>query len=224
MPTRSRRGTALSAPIVLALALIVGACGSAAPTSSGTASTSQPSVAATIGETATASAIASPSAAATPSSSASGVACDFEPQTGELPSDRLTGMDVLGVPGKDIVRFEFGSDSLSPAGRPTGALTVAVPPFTHAASGKPIDLDGEHALQLVFTNMSISNDLGEPTFTGQREVRVAAQSRSLRHVIMYDESEGQIGWYVGYDGPTCVTLSREGSTVVLGIQFGASSE
>ena len=40
-----------------------------------------------------------------------------------------------------------------------------------------------------------------------------------RHVIMFDESEGQTGWYIGYDKSTCVTLSREGDRVLLAIDF-----
>jgi hypothetical protein len=30
---------------------------------------------------------------------------------------------------------------------------------------------------------------------------------------------GQIGWYIGYDKSTCVTLSREGDRVLLAIDF-----
>ena len=58
--------------------------------------------------------------------------------------------------------------------------------------------------------MSLQNDAGEETYTGAREMRTDDPSRSLRHVVIFDESEGQIGWYIGYDGPACVTLGREG--------------
>ncbi len=34
---------------------------------------------------------------------------------------------------------------------------------------------------------------------------------------MFDESEGVVGWYVGYDGTGCVTVSRDGPTVILTI-------
>jgi hypothetical protein len=145
------------------------------------------------------------------------------PQTGIVPSDRLTAIKVLGLPGRDVVRFEFGTGSLTPAGPPTGSLDVASPPFTEGASGLPIDLAGQHALQVIFRNMSIVNDVGQPTFTGERQVRVADASRSLRDVIIFDESEGQIGWFVGYDGTSCVTLGREGSAIILAIDFGSGS-
>ena len=161
-----------------------------------------------------------PAPAATPAPS---VACALTPQTGTLPSDRLTGMQVLGVPGADIVRFQFSPGSLTPAGPPVGSLDVATPPFTEGASGLPIELEGEQALQVVFRGMSLQNDVGQETYTGEREIRATDPSRSLRHVIVFDESEGQMGWYIGYDGPSCVTLTREGDDVLVAITFGPGS-
>jgi hypothetical protein len=151
------------------------------------------------------------------------VSCDLKSQTGQLPSDRLTGVQVLGVPGADIVRFQFSPGSLTPAGPPVGSLDVATPPFTEGASGLPVDLQGKNALQVVFRHMSLQNDAGEETYTGAQEMRTDDPSRSLRHVVMLDESEGQIGWYIGYDGPACVTLGREGADVIVSIAFATGS-
>jgi hypothetical protein len=159
----------------------------------------------------------------TPSPSAASVSCDLKPQTGQLPSDRLTGIQDLGVPGTDLVRFQFSPGSLTPAGPPTGSLDVATPPFTEGASGLPVDLQGENALQVVFRGMSLQNDAGEETFTGEREIRAADPSRHLRHVVLFDESEGQLGFYLGYDGPACVTLTREGNDIVVAITYGPGS-
>jgi hypothetical protein len=205
---------------VLALvALFVTACGSTAPTAA-------PSVAATPPTASLVPSVA-PTATitptATPAASAAAVSCDLKPQTGTLPSDRLTGMQVLGVPGSDIVRFQFSPGSLTPAGAPVGSLDVANPPFTEGASGLPIDLQGKQALQVVFRHMSLQNDAGEETFTGEREIRVTDASRHLRHVVLFDESEGQLGWYIGYDGPACVTLTHEGNDVLVIITYGAGS-
>ena len=127
------------------------------------------------------------------------------------------------MPGADIVRFEFSPGSLTPAGPPVGSLDVATPPFTEGASGLPVDLQGEHALQIVFRHMSLQNDAGEETYTGEREIRTTHPSGRLRHVVLFDESEGQMGWYLGYDGPACVTLGREGADVIVSIAFGQSS-
>jgi hypothetical protein len=35
---------------------------------------------------------------------------------------------------------------------------------------------------------------------------------------VFDESEGQVGLYIGYDGTGCVTLTREGMAILLTVQ------
>jgi len=210
-------------PIVIlafaALTLVVTACGPAASTASPSIATT-PSPAATVSPAAPTATVAP---TATPSASPADVSCVLKPQTGTLPSDRLTGMQVLGVPGSDIVRFQFSPGSLTPAGTPTGSLEVATPPFTEGASGLPIELEGKQALQVVFRHMSLQNDAGEETYTGEREIRATDPSRRLRHVVLFDESEGQMGWYIGYDGPACVTLTREGDDILVVITYGPGS-
>ena len=208
--------------VVLALvALSVTACGSTAPTAAPSTAATPP--AASLVPTASPAPTATITPTAEPSASAATVSCDLKPQTGTLPSDRLTGMQVLGVPGADIVRFEFSPGSLTPAGPPVGSLDVATPPFTEGASGLPVDLQGEQALQIVFRHMSLQNDAGEETYTGEREIRATDPSGRLRHVVLFDESEGQMGWYLGYDGPACVTLTREADAILVIITYGAGS-
>jgi len=135
----------------------------------------------------------------------------------------MTNVEILGPPGRDVVRFTFGPRSLEPKGPARGTLDVATPPFTGGASGVPIDLDGEHALQVVFSGMSLQNDVGQLAYDGPREFAVADPTRSLRHLVLYDESEGQLGWYVGYDRSSCPTLTRNGDTMELALDFGPGS-
>jgi len=207
---------------VLALvALFVTACGSTAPTAAPSTLATPP--AASLVPTASPAPTATITPTPSPSASALAVSCDLKPQTGTLPSDRLTGVQVLGVPGSDIVRFQFSPGSLTPAGPPVGSLDVAKPPFTEGASGLPIDLQGKEALQVVFRHMSLQNDAGEETYTGEREIRTTDPSRHLRHVVLFDESEGQLGWYIGYDGPACVTLTHEGNDVLVIVTYGSGS-
>ncbi len=161
----------------------------------------------------TATPVASATAAPTPSPSAE--ACVVQPQEGLLPSDRVVAVEVATSPAADFVTFVFEAGSLTPAGPPRGELTVAEPPFTYGSSGLPIDLAGDHALQVRFSGMSLSNDVGEPTYTGDRDIRV--DFPALRQAIMYDESEGIAAWYIGYDGTGCVNLLREGDAVVVSI-------
>ncbi len=208
--------------ILLILGLSIAACAPTTPSASPwtAAPTTAPSAAVTASPAAPTASVV-PSAA--PSASAAAVSCDVKAQTGQLPSDRLTGMQITRQPGSDLVRFQFSPGSLTPAGAPIGSLEVATAPFTEGASGLPIEVQGEHALQVVFRHMSLQNDAGEETYTGAREMRIDDPSRSLRHVVMFDESEGQIGWYVGYDGPACVKLGREGADVVVSIAYATGS-
>ena len=40
---------------------------------------------------------------------------------------------------------------------------------------------------------------------------------ALKQVVMYDESEGVVGWYIGYDGTAASTLVRDGNDVMVTI-------
>jgi hypothetical protein len=88
-------------------------------------------------------------------------------------------------------------------------------PYTFAGSGAPIDMAGEHVLLLRFRHMSLANDVGQETYSGPREL--IADGPGFRQATLFDESEGVIGWYVGYDGPGCVTLGQQGRSVTLSI-------
>ena len=154
-----------------------------------------------------------PSATVAPSPSA--VACAVKPADGQLPSDRVVSVKVATSPTMDFVTFVFDVGSLTPAGPPRGELTVAEPPFTQAGSGQSIDLQGQHALQVRMSNMSLYNDVGEPTFTGDPDMK--PNMPALKQVVMYDASEGIAGWYIGYDGNGCVDLVRSGNDVTVTI-------
>ena len=215
----------------MAFALLVGlpvvACGPSVNASQVASRSADASPTATA--TGTPSATATPTTAPTPEPTASPTpvaseaVCLSGPYTGILPSDRLTTMQILGRPGSDVVRFELGEPSLQPVGQATVTVGPAHPPFSQASSGQPIALKGEHVLQVVFKGMSIQNDAGEETFTGGRELKATDPSRSVRDVVMFDESEGQVGLYVGYDGPACVSVATSGNGLELAILFGPGS-
>jgi hypothetical protein len=133
-----------------------------------------------------------------------------------LPSDRFTSVAISSRADADVITFGFGNASLpGPPAPPVGSLKTAKPPFTDAASGAPIRLAGGHAVQVGFTNMSIQNDVGQPVYEGQTEYRPGLPA--LRHLVLFDMSEGVVGWYIGYDGAGCVTLARVGDSVTVRI-------
>lgn len=202
------------------LVFICAACSPAIPTPTPTP-TSLPAATPAPSPTASASAtaLASPTLAATPTPSPSAAtACAVTPQTGVLPSDRFTDLQVATGPAADRLTFVFGDSSLPgpTAGMaPKGSLAVARPPYTQAASGARIAMVGAHVIQIRFSNVAVQNDAGEETYAGPPELRPAFPA--LRHAVLYDASEGIVGWYVGYDGPGCVTLARVGRTITVTI-------
>jgi hypothetical protein len=202
------RREAVRAVVLATIGLAAAACGPATPSASPSAATS-PSTSAT--------AIPTPTATAVPSPSPSTVtACAVTPQTGLLPSDRFSDLKLSTGPAGDVLTFVFGPSSLdSPAGPPQGSLDVAAPPYTQAGSGDPIAMTGEHVITVRFSAMSLQNDAGEEIYTGPTAFK--SSFPALRQAVEFDASEGIVGWYVGYDGTGCVTLSQVGKNVTVTI-------
>jgi hypothetical protein len=222
MTLASRR---LASPLLVTvgIAVLVAAC--SGTTSSPAASTPPtpiatpiatptPTVAPTPVPSASLAPSATPSAAASPAGSAA--ACAPLPPAMTVPSDRLTDVQVAPGDTTDNVRFVFGNPSLpGPSSPPMATLTVAKPPYTNAGSGAPIAVKGDHVLQLKLTGMSVQNDAGEPVYDGPTDI--TKQSPAFQEAVMYDASEGVIGWYIGYDGDGCVSLIDDRDGLLLSI-------
>ncbi len=214
--THPSRRLRLLIPALLVVALAAAACGngaaSATPSSAPSATaaaTASPAVVVTPAPTA----LPSPTPTATASPSAA-TACMTLPQTVPMPSDRFTNLSAAAGATSDRLTFVFGHSSLpGPGGPPEGSLDTARPPYTQAGSGATIVVTGDHVLQLRFTGMSLQNDAGEETYTGPREVK--PNLPALRHAVLFDASEGVIGWYIGYDGTGCVTFGDTENNVTI---------
>jgi hypothetical protein len=222
MDDRIRRSTRLTTLIALVVVSVLAAgCG---PTSSSATAGSGASAAPSAVASATVTPRPTPSATPVPSPTAApstAEACPIAPQTGRLPSDRMTNVVISTSATADLVTFVFGNFSLPepPQGTSDGSLEAAVPPYTQAASGLPVQVDGEHVAQIRFSGMSLSNDVGQPTYDGPMDVR--PDLTALRTVVNYDMSEGVVGWYIGYDGVGCVTLTSDATSVTVAIDHPA---
>jgi hypothetical protein len=209
--TRRPRRSALG--ILLAIvALAAGACGPGNASTSPTASIAAAS--ATPAPTPTAVPSVKPTPPPTAKPTPKPTACAITPETGPLPTDRFVDIVASTTPDADLLTFKFGNMSVpGPGGPPVGEFTAAEPPYTFGPSGLPIEMVGEHVVQVVFRGMSIVADTGDPVYQGPPEL--SPDDPSLKHAVEFDESEGVVGWYVGYDGTGCVTLSRSGNDVIL---------
>jgi hypothetical protein len=186
----------LAAAIVVGLVgLVVTGC---APTAS-TAPPPSPSPASIVP-----SSVPEPSESATASSPTGG--CPVPPTTGALPSNALVGMAAETAGTLDRMTFSF-ADPVDMPTEPLGRLAATAPPFTHATTGDPVDVVGEHFLEIVFTGLAIADEEGNPTFQGQRDARYGLPA--IKHAVIFDESEGQLGLILGYAGDGCVTRAED---------------
>jgi hypothetical protein len=195
--------------VIAVVAIVPVACSAVPPPSTGPS----PSVSAAPSPTLGPSTSAAPSAAG---------ACPVETQTGRLPSDRLTDVVIGTSGGFDTVTFVFGEPSLAvpPQGESEGLLEAAEPPFVEGASGLPMEIEGEHVVFVRFSGMSLVDDVGEPTYDGETEFH--PDGAALLTVVNSEEFEGVSGWYIGYDGPGCVTLTSDPRRVIVAIEQPAA--
>ncbi len=218
---RRSRHAGLAPLAVIVAAVVVAACGAAGPSpsasaspASATASTPATSAAPVTSSTPVASV---PSASASADASAGSGECLEPTTTVELPSDRFTDIRVTTTPTADRLTFVFGESSLpGPAEPPMGELSPAAPPYTAAGSGAEIKMMGDQVLVVGFATMSLQNDAGQETYGGPREIK--PDLPALKQAVLFDASEGSIGWYVGYVGKGCLAfdVTRDAVTLTIG--------
>lgn len=215
--TPTPRRSSIAAAVLIVVALVASACTQAEQSPSPSPSaTGSPSTVPTASPAETQTAAPTPTASPSPSPTPV-AACVVKPQEGPLSSDRMTKVVISSTDTADIITFVFGNVSLpGPGGQPRGDLMVAEAPYTQAGSGQAIAMQGDHVLQLRFIHMSLSSDTGDLTYNGPDEFK--PDLTVLRHAVMFDQSEGQVGWYLGYDGPGCVTLGRDGKNVTVAFE------
>lgn len=91
----------------------------------------------------------------------------------------------------DRVVFEFEQ------GLPEVTLDRAEPPFTHDASGMPIDVEGASFLRLTMRGGTKQTEDGTSSYDGPTEF--APDLDSLVHLVEGGDFEGQSTWYLGLD-------------------------
>ena len=116
--------------------------------------------------------------------------------------------------GYDRVVFEFLD------GLPEAFLERAEPPFTHDASGEPIDVQGESFLRLILRGGTKQTEDGTSSYDGPTEFET--NYPALVHLVEGGDFEAQSTWYLGLNAESCVrvmTLTDDGTArLVIDIQ------
>ena len=198
--------------LLLLAVVVLAACSPVARLSPSPAASSAPPASPSPSPAASASAAASPSVAP----SVAFAACDLPTWHKTLPSGRLVKVEAATAVGLDTLTFQFAPGGDNP-GTPTGDITIAKPPFTEGSSGQAMTVAGDQFLQVRFDKMDLVDAAGNDIYSGQRDLKSGFPA--LRQAVMFDESEGVVGWYVGLAAPTCVSVASDpaGLTITLRI-------
>ena len=185
---------------VLPLAVALAACGGA-----GSPASASPPSSHAEHETPPASSASS----AAPSGDATGEPSDAavdEPFTCDLPVTDPGSAPIANIvdiraathDGYDRLVFEFEQ------GTPELSLERAEPPFTHDASGLPIEIEGESFLGLVMRGGTKQTDAGTSSYGGPTEFSL--DFHSLRHAVEGGDFERQSTWYFGLAEEECARV------------------
>jgi hypothetical protein len=108
--------------------------------------------------------------------------------------------------GYDRVVFEFAN------GLPEASLERAEPPFTHDASGMPIEVQGESFLRLILRGGTKQTEEGTSSYDGPTAFETGYPA--LVHLIEGGDFEAQSTWYFGLVAESCIrvlTLADDGT-------------
>ncbi len=100
--------------------------------------------------------------------------------------------------GYDRVVFEFAE------GLPEITLDRATPPFTHDASGMPIQVDGSSFLRLTMRGGTKQMSDGTSSYDGSTDMHPGFET--LVHLVEGGDFEAQSTWYLGLSAEACVRV------------------
>jgi hypothetical protein len=142
---------------------------------------------------------------------------ELEPFTCDLPIHvdqtvaraNITDVRIGTHGGYDRVVFEFTG------GHPEASLERAAPPFTHDASGEPIDVAGESFLRLIMRGGTKQQEDGTSSYDGP--IDFDPGHPALIDLVEGGDFEAQSTWYFGLAAESCVrvlTLEDEPRIVI----------
>lgn len=173
----------------------------------GDGAVTEPTAEPTTASTTEPAATAAPTAEPVPSEDLGAFSCDLPIHVdATVPRANITDIRVGTHAAYDRVVFEFTD------GLPEASLELAQPPFTHDASGMPIEVDGSSFLRLTMRGGTKQTEEGTSSYDGPTEF--AAGFPTLVHLVEGGDFEAQSTWYIGLTAEACVrviTLTDDGA-------------
>lgn len=176
---------------LIGMAFVLSACGEPAPTTSaGESARSSIAPSASTG-----------SAEPVPSDALTEFSCELPiVESGTVALANITDVRIGTHVGYDRVVFEFAD------GLPEMSLDRASPPFTHDASGMPIDVAGSSFLRLTLRGGTKQTPDGTSSYDGPTDFRPGLPG--LVHLVEGGDFEAQSTWYLGLTSEACVRVLR----------------
>jgi hypothetical protein len=142
-----------------------------------------------------------PTAEPVPSEDLGAFSCDL-PVVEDVPVGRRQIVDVRAGTHVDYDRvvFEFAE------GLPEFSLDRASPPFTHDASGLPIDVEGSSFLRLRMPGGTRQTEEGTSSYDGPRDFDPGFAM--LVDLVEGGDFEAQSTWYLGLNDAACVRVMQ----------------
>lgn len=176
---------------LIGMAFVLSACGEPVPTTSaGESAGSSIAPSASVG-----------SVEPVPSDALTEFSCELPVvENGTVALANITDVRIGTHVGYDRVVFEFAD------GLPEMSLDRASPPFTHDASGMPIEVAGSSFLRLTLRGGTKQTPDGTSSYDGPTDFRPGLPG--LVHLIEGGDFEAQSTWYLGLTSEACVRVVR----------------
>ncbi len=190
--------------LVIATALLAGCVDAGmSPSSIPPVNSSAPSASASVPASAPPSKTASASASVEPIPSADlgSFSCELPMvENATVPLANITDVRVGSQPDSDRVVFEFND------GLPEITLDRATPPFTHDATGMPIDVSGSSFLRLTMRGGTKQTVEGTSSYDGPTNFDPGFAT--LVDLVEGGDFEAQSTWYLGLSDEACVRVMQ----------------